>query len=125
MSRRRTRRASVPRRLLHLALFLLAVLVGSSFVRITLQDHALAREAAGVRAEIAIFEVQQAALRAEVALRQTDGYVEQKARELGYVKPGEGLAAVRDAPRASPNAGKTPTTTSTRFQRWLALFFHP
>ena len=115
----------MPRRLLYLALFLLAVLVGSSFVRITLQDRALAREAAGVWAEIALLEVQQAAQRAEVALRQTDAYVEQKARELGYVKPGEGLAAVRDAPRASPNAGATQTTTSTRFQRWLALFLRP
>ena len=126
MSRSRTRRRRFPaRRLVYLALFILAALVGSSFVRVTLQDNALGREAAGVRGEIAVLELQQAGLKAEVAIRASDAYVEQKARDLGYVKPGEGLASVRDANPATDARAVTTASLSSRIERWLALFFHP
>jgi cell division protein FtsB len=124
MSRRRSRARRLPtRRLLYLAIFIIAALVGSSFVRVTLQDNALAREAAAVRAEILLLEAQQAALHAEIAMRETDAYVEQKARELGYVKPGEGLASVRGGttPRSASNADGG--RESSRLERWLSLFF--
>jgi len=124
MSRARTRRARrLPtRRLVYLAVFVLAALVGSAFVRVTLQDNALAREAAGMQAEIAVLEAQQAMLRGEVALRSTPAYVEQKARDLGYVKPGEGLATVREDPTRAASAG-TASASETRLERWLRLFF--
>ncbi len=126
MSRRRTRARRLPtRRLLFLAIFLLAALVASSFVRVTLQDNALAREAAGARAEIGLLEAQQAGLKAEIVMHQTDAYVEQKARELGYVKPGEGLASVRDATTARSSAAIASQTSMSRLQRWLSLFLHP
>lgn len=126
MSRRTTRRARrLPaRRLLYLAVFVGAALVGSAFVRVSLQDNALAREEAAARAQIVLLEAQQAALKADVAMRETPAYVEQQAHELGYVKPGEGLASVKDvAPRSSPQQAATPT--ETRLDRWLTLFFHP
>ncbi len=126
MSRRRTRARRLPtRRLLYLALFLLAALVGWSFLRVTLQENALARETARVRADIALLQAQQAGLRAEVLGRETDAYVEQKARELGYVKPGEGLASLRDATPARQPRAATPPNAPSRIERWLALFFHP
>lgn len=126
MSRRRTRARRLPtRRLLYLALFVLAALVGSSFVRVTLHDNALAREAAAVRAEILMLEAQQAALNAEIAMRETDAYVEQKARELGYVKPGEGLASVRGGTAARSGSNAEARPAASRMERWLSLFFHP
>lgn len=126
MSRRRTRARRLPtRRLVYLAIFLLAALVGSSFVRVTLQDNALARETASVRAEIAVLEAQQAGLRALLAMHRTEAYVEQQARELGYVKPGEGLASMRDANPAQPTRSVATQRAASRIERWLSLFFHP
>lgn len=124
-SRRRTRRErSRTRRALFLALFVGATLIGYTFVRITVQDHAIVREAAAARAEIGLLELQQAALRAQIGVRQSDEYVEQKARELGYVRPGEGLVTVGQPPAASVG-DKAQTTPKSRFTRWLALFFAP
>lgn len=126
MSRGRTRARRLPtRRLVYLAIFVLAGLVGSSFVRVTLQDNALARETAGVRAELVVLEAQQAVLRADLAMRKTDAYVEQKAREQGYVKPGEGLASVRDGTPARASERAVADGLGSRLLRWLALFFHP
>lgn len=104
---------------------MLAALVGSSFVRVTLQDNALAREAAGVQAEIALLEAQRAMLDGELALRKTDAYVEYKARESGYVRPGEGLASVRDVTPVRASDAAAPDGVTARLGRWLALFFHP
>ncbi len=126
MSRRRTRARRLPtRRLVYLALFLLAALVGSSFVRVTLLDKALALESAGVRAELAGLEAQRTVLETQVAVHASDAFVQQKARELGYVKPGEGLASVRDAPAVRETRVATSTNAPSRLERWLALFFHP
>ena len=128
MSRRRTRsRRFSTRRLAYLALLIGAAVVGSAFVRVTLQDNALAREMLATRAQIAMLETQQSYLQAEVAQRGTASYIEQQARELGYVKPGEGLASVRDAAPtqthpATPDANET---VIARISRWLALFLHP
>lgn len=82
---------------------------------------ALAREEAAVRAEIAYLELRRAALEAEVALRYTDAYIERKARELGYVRPGEGLATLRERPRAAGFGGSD--EVSSRIARWIAVFF--
>jgi cell division protein FtsB len=114
------------RRLLYLAVLIGAAIVGSAFVRVTLQDNALARESLATRGEIAMLEAQQSYLQAEIATRQTPAYVEQKAHELGYVKPGEGLASVRDAnpvPAATPKTADVKVALVARVQRWLALFF--
>ncbi len=91
----------------------------------TLQDGALARETAAVRAEIALLEARQAGLKAEIAVHETDAYVEQKARELGYVKPGEGLASVRDATATRMNRAAASPSAPSRLERWLALFSQP
>ncbi len=121
MSRRRSRRERFrTRRVLFAAVFLGAALVGYTFVRITIQDHAIAREIAATRAEIAALGLQQGSLRAQIGLRQTDEYLEQKARELGYVRPGEGLVTT-GSPASAPQSAREPG--STRLGRWLALFF--
>ncbi|OLC56805.1 MAG: hypothetical protein AUH85_05180 [Chloroflexi bacterium 13_1_40CM_4_68_4] len=104
-----------------------AALVGSAFVRVTLQDNALAREAVGVHGQIAMLEAQQAVLNAQIATQQTPAYIEQRARDYGYVKPGEGLASVRDGSPQQTRTSSAPDAKETileRVQRWIALFFH-
>lgn len=125
MSAKRTRRkARATRRLLYVAILASVVLVGANFVRVTAQARSLDREVAGIGAEIAVLAVQQAALREQLAVRQTDAYVEQKAHELGYVRPGEGLASLRDR-SSTPSSSASASGLDTRLDRWLALFFHP
>lgn len=89
----------------------------------TARGVGLAREAAMVQAEIAYLELRRAALEAEVALRQTDAYIERKARELGYVRPGEGLAALRERPQRASVAPEA--EVSSRVAAWIRLFFGP
>ncbi|HYY55293.1 MAG TPA: septum formation initiator family protein [Candidatus Dormibacteraeota bacterium] len=129
MSRRRTRSRKLPtRRLVYLAVLIGAALVGSAFVRVTLQDNALAREALAVRGQIAMLEAQQSYLQAQVATRETPEYIRQKAREFGYVQQGEGLASVRDGavvPSGRTTGSDGNASVLARVQRWIALFFHP
>lgn len=125
-SRRRTRRErSRTKRVLFLAIFVGAALIGYTFVRVTVQDHALAREAAAARAEIAVLELQQAALKAEISVKQSETYVEQAARQLGYVRPGEGLVTVSGDGAKATTANDSAAPRSSRLARWLALFFSP
>ena len=75
-----------------------------------------------------MLEAQQAVLNAQIATQQTPAYIEQKAREHGYVKPGEGLASVRDAAPQQTRTTAAPDVRESlfeRMQRWIALFFHP
>lgn len=127
MSRRRTKPERLrTRRLVCLAVFLGASLVGANFARITAREHALAREIAGVQADIVLLELQNAALKLEVERRGTSDYVVQKARELGYVRPGEGLAAVKDSRRSTTTAPSVATRGElvARIARWIALFLY-
>ena len=113
---------------MYLAVLIGAALAGSAFVRVTLQDNALAREALAVRGQIAMLEAQGSYLRAEIATRQTREYITEKARDYGYVQQGEGLASVRDAsPAAQIDARMHPPdqTLLMRLQRWVALFTGP
>lgn len=127
MSRKRTSaRHGRTRRLVFLAVFVGASLVGANFARITAREHALGREMAGVQADIALLELQNAALRIEVERRKTNEYIVQKARELGYVRPGEGLAALRSAARSSETPlAVTQPDLRARLERWLHLFLRP
>ncbi len=123
MSRRRTRRRSVrTRRLLFLALFVGAALVGANFVRVIAQEQALARERVAVLGDIAMLEVQNTVLGQEIERRKTPGYIEQKARELGYVRPGEGLATLR-GPIPAPSRSASQASADSRLARWLRFFF--
>lgn len=117
-------RQAFRRRLVSLALFCGAALVGSNFVRITLQDDQLARELSAVRAEIAMLEAERATWQAQIALRQTEAYIEEKARELGYVRRGEALVVVNDAtPSSRPTTAPRDDSIGARLARWYALFF--
>lgn len=108
-----------------LAVALFAALVGSAFARITTQESALAREAAIARAEIVALEVKKAALEIEIGVRKSDAFIEEQARVLGYVRPGEGLAAVKVEPMSKSGAPSrmSDADLTARIARWFFFFF--
>jgi cell division protein FtsB len=97
------------------------LLLASAFVAIEVQRSALARQAAVYRNDIAAAQATNAKLAADVAAKRTDDYVVNKARDYGYVLPGETLIGVQhEAP--APVAVINPPSMS-HLQKWFALFF--
>lgn len=104
------------------ALTVLAVglLLAAAFGAIAVQGNAVARDASGLRSEIAKLEGDVARKQAAVAERQTDGYTVEKARDLGFVRPGEALIAVqREAERA---VEQTVAAQPSRLAKWWSVF---
>lgn len=123
---RRTGRAraattALARPTLAMGLLLAGLLLATAFVAIAAQRNAMARETAGLQADILAAQAQRARLESSLAEKASDSYVVDKAREYGYVKPGEALIGVKPEPK--PAVPVTPAATPSRAQRWLALFF--
>lgn len=96
------------------------LLLAAAFAAIAVQGNAVARDATGLRGEIAKLEVDVARKQAAVVERQTDGYVVEKSRDLGFVKPGEALVAVqREAERA---VEQTVAAQPSRIAKWWGVF---
>ena len=113
--------ATLGRPSLALLLLVAGLLLASAFVAIEVQRSALARQAAVYRADIAAAEATHAQLAADVAAKKTDDYVVNKARDYGYVLPGETLIGVQQETVAPVVAAIAPSPS--HLQRWLALFF--
>ncbi|MBM4421085.1 MAG: hypothetical protein FJ034_05790 [Chloroflexi bacterium] len=125
MSRRPRKRASIGRfgrPALAVALLGVGLTLAIAFVGITIQNNGVARDKAGLTADIAFEEIRHAALEAAAAEKASSAYVQDKARELGYVKPGEAIITVdsRARPQATPAAERS---RPDRFARWVQLFF--
>lgn len=122
---RRARRSPLTRLgrpLLSLAVLTAGLLLAGAFVGIAVQGSAVEREADAARRQIAQLEEERKERAAEIARRQTDSYVIDKAREYGYVRPGEGIIAVeRDGGEATVLS--VPSVDMDRLARWLAVFF--
>ena len=99
------------------------LLLASAFVAIELQRSALARDAAGYRADLAAAAAYNQQLTADVASKQTNDYVVNKARDYGYVLPGETLIGVQH--EVTPASVIANAPSASRAQKWLALFFGP
>jgi len=106
-----------------LAMLLLAagLLLAGAFVAIEIQRNALGRQADAYRADIAAAEAQHAQLAADVATKQTDDYVTNKAHDYGYVLPGQALIGVQQDATAPVVA--VSVQGPSRVQKWIALFF--
>lgn len=100
------------------------LLLSGAFVGIAVQQGAVDREARDAQHQIDAEKAKNAELQAEIAQRQTDTYVIDKARDLGYVRPGEGLIAVDRGPSGLPVVRINPSDGG-RLARWLAVFFGP
>lgn len=97
------------------------LLVAAAFVGVAVQGNAVARDASSVQSEITALESSLARKQAQIAERQTDQYLVDKARDLGFVRPGEALVAVqRDGPRAVAAAV---AAQPGRLAKWWGLFF--
>jgi hypothetical protein len=123
-SRARSGRAAVAtlgRPSLAMLLLIAGLLLASAFVAIEIQRNALGRQADAYRADIAAAEAAHARLAADVATKQTDDYVTNKAHDYGYVLPGQALIGVQHeatTPAVVPSA-----PAPSRVQKWIALFF--
>ena len=113
--------AALGRPSLAMVLLFAGLVLASAFVAIDIQRNALARQAAELHAQVSSAQATNARLGADVAAKQTDDYVVNKARDYGYVLPGEALIGVQREPTtaATPVAAQGPS----RIQKWLALFF--
>ena len=106
---------------LAMVLLFAGLMLASAFVAIEIQRNALERDAAAYRADLGAAAAYNQQLSADVATKQTNDYVVNKARDYGYVLPGETLIGVqRDV---TPAAVIANGPSVSRAQKWLALFF--
>ena len=124
--RKRTRRGSRLDRLfrpgLAVSLLGLGLLLAVAFVGIAIQRNGVAQSIASLSGEIAQEQLRHVALEAAVAEKGTSAYVQDKARELGYVLPGEGLLTLDNPQRQLVTPVPEPTRPD-RLRRWAQLFF--
>lgn len=104
-----------------MGLLLAGLLLATAFVAIAAQRNAMARETAALQADIVAQQAQRARLEAALAEKASDSYVVDKARDYGYVKPGEALIGVMPEPKVV--APVKPVIAPSRAQQWFALFF--
>lgn len=104
-----------------MGLLLAGLLLATAFVAIAVQRNAMARETAALQADIIAQQARRARLEAELAEKSGDSYIVDKARDYGYVRPGEALIGVKQEPKAV--AIVTPAIPPSRAEQWLALFF--
>jgi len=120
-TRARAAATAMARPTIAMGLLLAGLLLATAFVAIAAQRNAMARETAGLQADIIAQQVQRARLEAELAEKASDSYVVDKARDYGYVKPGEAIIGVKQEPRSAAPAA--PVVRPSRAAQWLALFF--
>lgn len=97
------------------------LLLAAAFGAIAVQGNAVARDATGIRAEIARLEAEVAQKQAAVAERETDAYLVERARDLGFVRAGEAMILVQREARAAIDAATE--GRPGRLAKWWALFF--
>src|SRR5262245_33735429 len=88
------------------------LVLSGAFVGVAVQQTAVAREARAMQAGIDAEQARRAELQGEIAQRKTDTYVADKARELGFVRPGESLIAVQGS--GAPSVGAVVASTGDR-----------
>lgn len=123
MKRRGWRRSlgRLVRPLLSVGLLAAGLLLTGSFVGIAMRQAAVQQDVRAAQEGIEREQARRAELQAEIAQRQTAAYVIDKARDLGYVRPGEGLIAVERGPSGEPVV-RINASDNGRLGRWLSLF---
>jgi len=100
----------------------LGLVCAAAFTGVTAQEHALARSIGALQGDIAAEQARNGQLQASAAEKMTPDYIAEKAKELGFVKPGEALIAVeRDA--KAPVAANAGSGQPSRLAKWIAVFF--
>lgn len=124
MPPRSRRRRSTPlvRPLVSLAALAAGLVLSGAFVAIAVQQTSVDRERQAAQQQIDAELARNADLLAAIDQRKTDTYVVDKARELGFVRPGEGLIAIDRAPSGEPVV-RLNSSDGGRLARWLAILF--
>lgn len=104
-------------------LALTGLVLAAAFVGLTVQGNAIAREIAGYHNDIAADQALQAALAAKIADQNTADYVQQKAREYGYIGANEALLSVQRDGQASDASSRNGDEGPSRIARWFSFFF--
>jgi cell division protein FtsB len=118
-------RIRVGRAFVAATLALAGLLLSATFVGITVQYNALARDIAGYRADVATALADQAGLKQRITDQQTSDYVIDRARDLGYVRPNESLFGVEKSGQGSGQSSVGAKAVTSRIERWIAFFFGP
>lgn len=119
---RRARWRPLVRPLLSLAALAAGLVLSGAFVGIAVQRSAVDRERQAAQQQIDAELARNADLLAAIDQRKTDTYVVDKARELGFVRPGEGLIAIDRGPSGEPVVHLN-SSDGGRLARWLAILF--
>jgi hypothetical protein len=98
------------------------LVLSGAFVGVAVQQTAVAREARAAQSGIDAEQARRAELQGDIAQRKTDTYVVDKARELGFVRPGESLVSVQGS-GAPGSVGAIVASTGDRLARWITVFF--
>jgi hypothetical protein len=107
------------------SLALAGLVLAAAFVGLTVQGNALARDIAGYRSDIVADQAVHDGLAAQIANQKTADYVQQKARDYGYIGPNESLLSVQRDGQARDSLARTVSQGPTRIARWLSFFFGP
>jgi cell division protein FtsB len=105
------------------SLALTGLVLAAAFVGLTVQGNALAREIAGYRSDIVTEQAQHDGLAAQIANQKTADYVQEKARDYGYIRPNESLISVQRDGQASDALARTVNEGPSRIARWFSYFF--
>ncbi len=105
------------------SLALAGLVLAAAFVGLTVQGNAIGREIAGYHNDLAADQAQYEALTAQIANQKTADYVQQKARDYGYIAPNESIIAVRRDGQPSDALARTVSESPSRIARWFAFFF--
>ncbi len=100
----------------------LGLVCTAAFSGVTAQENALARSIDVLQQQIADEQARNARLQASAAEKLTPEYVTEKAKQLGFVRPGEGLIAV-ERDRATSGSSRDAGGQPSRLAKWIALFF--
>ena len=106
-----------------MTLALAGLVLAAAFVGLTIQGNAIAREIAGYHNDVVADQAQHDALAAQIANQKTADYVQQKARDYGYIAPNESIIAVQRDQQASDALGRTVREGPSRIARWFTFFF--
>ncbi len=123
-ARRRSRLRDLGRPILSIGVLAAGLVLSGAFVGIAEQQNAMDRQARVARQQIQAELARRAELQAGIDQRMTDAYLVDKARDLGYVRPGEGLIVVERGPSGLPTV-RVNASDGGRFARWWAVFFGP
>jgi cell division protein FtsB len=111
------------RTLVAVSLALAGFVLAAAFVGLTAQGNAIAREIASYRADIAAEQALHASLTGQIDRQKTSNYVEEKARDYGFVRPNESLITVQRDGQSSEGLARVASEGPSRIARWIAFFF--